>query len=94
MAGNNHLEQGCGVAAGRLSPSGVLTLDSIDAAHAGETIVVAKGGRPWARLMPLEPPISRRQPGVLAGRIKLPAVEVLLEPLPEEELAGLEQPLL
>jgi prevent-host-death family protein len=25
----------------------------IDAAHAGETIVVAKGGRPWARLMPL-----------------------------------------
>jgi hypothetical protein len=30
----------------------------------------------------------------MAGRIKLPAVEVLLEPLPEEELAGLEQPLL
>ena len=56
--------------------------------------MVAKGGRPWARLMPLEPPISRRQPGVMAGRIKLPAVEVLLEPLPEEELAGLEQPLL
>jgi prevent-host-death family protein len=66
----------------------------IDAAHAGETIVVAKGGRPWARLMPLEAPISRRQPGVLAGRINLPAIEVLLEPLPEDELAGLEQPLL
>jgi prevent-host-death family protein len=65
----------------------------IDAAHAGETIVVAKGGRPWARLVPLEPPIPRRQPGVLAGRISLPPIEELLEPLPAEELAGLEQPL-
>jgi prevent-host-death family protein len=25
----------------------------IDAAHAGETIVVAKGGKPWARLVPM-----------------------------------------
>lgn len=66
----------------------------IDAAHAGETIVVAKGGKAWARLVPLEPPNPRRQPGVLAGRISLPPVEVLLEPLPEDELAGLEQPLL
>lgn len=32
----------------------------IDAAHAGETIVVAKGGRPWARLVPLEWPTPRR----------------------------------
>lgn len=66
----------------------------IDAAHAGETIVVAKGGRPWARLVPLEVSTPRRQPGVLAGRINLPPVEVLLEPLPEDELTGLEQPLL
>lgn len=65
----------------------------IDAAHAGETIVVAKGGRPWARLVPLEPPIPRRQPGVLAGSISLPPIEELLEPLPEDELACLEQPL-
>jgi prevent-host-death family protein len=66
----------------------------IDAAHAGETIVVAKGGKPWARLVPLEPATPRRQPGVLAGRISLPPVEVLLEPLPEDELVCLEQPLL
>jgi prevent-host-death family protein len=65
----------------------------IDAAHAGETILVAKGGKPWARLVPLESPSPRRQPGVLAGRISLPAAEALLEPLPEEELACLEQPL-
>jgi hypothetical protein len=31
---------------------------------------------------------------VLAGRLKLPPLEVLLEPLPEEELAAIEQPLL
>jgi prevent-host-death family protein len=66
----------------------------IDAAHAGETIVVAKGGKPWARLMPLEPPPARRVPGVLTGRLNLPPLEVLLEPLPEEELAAIEQPLL
>ncbi len=65
----------------------------IDAAHRGETIVVAKGGKPWARLMPLEQPAPRRLPGVLAEQITLPPLEVLLEPLPEEELSGLEQPL-
>ena len=66
----------------------------IDAAHAGETIVVAKGGKPWARLVPLEPPHARRVPGVLKGRLHLPPLEVLLEPLPEEELAVIDQPLL
>jgi prevent-host-death family protein len=65
----------------------------IDAAHAGETIVVAKGGKPWARLVPLEQPTPRRLPGVLAHRVALPPPEVLLESLPEEELAGLEHPL-
>ena len=33
----------------------------IDAAHAGETILVAKGGKPWAPLVPLELPRPRRQ---------------------------------
>ncbi len=66
----------------------------IDAAHAGETIVLAKGGRPWARLVPLEQPTPKRNPGVLRGIITLPPPEVLLEPLPEEELAALEGPLL
>ena len=65
----------------------------IDAAHAGETIVVAKGGRPWARLVPLEQPAATRMPGVLAGRLNLPPLEQLLESLPEEELAAMEQPL-
>jgi prevent-host-death family protein len=66
----------------------------IDAAHAGETIVVAKDGKPWARLVPLEQPVPQRRAGVLAGRLTLPPLEVLLEPLPEEDLAAIEQPLL
>ncbi|WP_259723033.1 type II toxin-antitoxin system Phd/YefM family antitoxin [Synechococcus sp. CS-603] len=66
----------------------------IDAAHAGETIVIAKGGRPWARLVPLEEPQPRRQPGVLKGRLHLPGLEVLLAPLPEEELHTFESSLL
>ena len=32
----------------------------IDAAHAGETILVAKDGKPWARLVPLETDRPRR----------------------------------
>lgn len=65
----------------------------IDAAHAGETILVAKDGMPWARLVPLEPDRPRRQPGVLRGQLQLPATEVLLATLPPEELEALEAPL-
>lgn len=65
----------------------------IDAAHAGETIMLAKGGRPWARLMPLEQLTPQRVPGVLAGRLVLPPPEALLEPLADEELAAMERPL-
>ena len=65
----------------------------IDAAHAGETIVVAKGGKPWARLVPLETPAPKQQAGILAGQLQLPPPEVLLEALPEDELRAFEIPL-
>ena len=63
----------------------------IDAAHAGETIVVAKGGKPWARLVPLEQAGPRRQPGLLKGQLVLPAPEALLALLPLEELEAIDQ---
>ena len=63
----------------------------IDAAHAGETIVVAKDGKPWARLVPLEQDEPRRQPGLLKGRLRLPAPDELLAPLPLEDLDAIEQ---
>ena len=63
----------------------------IEAAHAGETIVVAKGGKPWARLVPLEQAGPRRQPGLLKGQLVLPAPEALLALLPLEELEAIDQ---
>ena len=60
----------------------------MDDAHTGETIVLAKAGRPWARLMPLEPAPAQRIPGRLSALGPLPHPEALLEPLPPEELAS------
>jgi prevent-host-death family protein len=53
----------------------------LDRAHAGEEIVIAKGGTPYARLVPLAAP-SRREPGLLKGKLG----EEFFEPLPEVEL--------
>ena len=60
----------------------------MDDAHTGETIVLAKAGRPWARLMPLEPAPAQRIPGRLSALGPLPHPEALLEPLSPEELAS------
>jgi GNAT superfamily N-acetyltransferase len=38
------------------------------------------------RLVPLETDRPRRQPGLLRGHLQLPATDVLLAPLPPEEL--------
>jgi prevent-host-death family protein len=52
----------------------------IDDAHAGETIVLAKAGKPWARLMPLAPPAPQRIRGRLRSRGPLSQPNVLLDP--------------
>ncbi len=62
----------------------------IDQAHAGETIVLAKAGKPWARLMPLEAPTPRRIPGRLRSQAPLSQPDALLEPLTSEQLANWE----
>ena len=58
----------------------------LDQAHAGEEIILAKGGKPYARLVPLERPPAQRQPGRLAGKV----VAGFFDPLPDEELAAWE----
>ena len=58
----------------------------IDAAHAGETILLAKAGKPWARLVPLESTPPRRKPGRLRSGTPLADPDVLLRPLEHEEL--------
>jgi prevent-host-death family protein len=58
----------------------------LDAAHAGEEIILAKAGRPYARLVPLVPPRGTRKPGRLVGQVG-PA---FFEELPASELSGWE----
>lgn len=60
----------------------------IDDAHHGETILLAKAGKPWARLMPLAPPPPQRIPGRLRGQGPLSRPDALLEPMAADELTG------
>ncbi|MCL5966454.1 MAG: type II toxin-antitoxin system prevent-host-death family antitoxin [Deltaproteobacteria bacterium] len=50
-------------------------------AHDGEEIILAKAGKPYARLVPLDEGTSR-VPGIVKGRVG----KEFFEPLPEEEL--------
>lgn len=45
----------------------------VEQAEGGEEIIIARGGRPVARLMPLARTVKRRRPGLLRGRIKISA---------------------
>jgi len=55
----------------------------LDDAHAGEEIILAKAGKPYARLVPLAPQSGSRKPGRLAGRVS----GAFFEPLPADELS-------
>ena len=58
----------------------------LERAHNGEEIILAKAGKPYARLMPLASGETRRL-GQLAGLVVGPE---FFEPLPEEELRAWE----
>jgi len=58
----------------------------LERAHAGEEIVIAKNGKPYARLTALEAPRARK-PGLLRGEVG----EAFFEPLPEEEIQAWEK---
>lgn len=57
----------------------------LDRARAGEEIILAKAGKPYARLVPLQPSDQRR-----LGFIKGTVDESFFEPLPDPELAAWE----
>lgn len=57
----------------------------LDAALAGEEVVIAKAGKPVVRLMPI---FSDRQPGAAAGKARL--TDAFFEPLPESVLVEFE----
>jgi len=54
----------------------------LEQAHAGQEIIVAKAGKPYARLMPLAQPQPKRQPGRLIGRVG----DGFFDPLDDDEL--------
>ncbi len=57
----------------------------LERAHVGEEVVIAKNGKPYARLCPLAAPAPRR-PGLLVGEVG----EDFFDPLPKEELEAWE----
>ena len=54
----------------------------IDLAHAGQEIILAKAGKPYARMVPLARVDAKRMPGRLKGIVD----DAFLDPLPDEEL--------
>jgi prevent-host-death family protein len=52
----------------------------LERAHAGEEIVIARNGEPYARLVPLPGRQPRREPGTLAGGVRIG--DDFFEPLP------------
>jgi prevent-host-death family protein len=60
----------------------------VEQAAAGEEIVIAKAGKPLARLTPLRNTKKPRKPGCLAGRFRLS--DDFDAPLPDELLDAFE----
>jgi len=57
----------------------------LERVRAGEEIILAKNGKPYARLVPLSP-LPKRDLGFLPG----PVDATFFDPLPEEELRAWE----
>ncbi len=53
----------------------------LERAHAGEEIVIAKSGTPYARLVPLTVRPAKRAAGTLRGQVSLEAS--FFDPLPQ-----------
>jgi prevent-host-death family protein len=62
----------------------------VQAAAAGEEIIIAKAGKPVARLGPLVGTPRKRRLGLLAGKMRVPAD--FDAPLPDEVIAAFEGP--
>lgn len=58
----------------------------LEQAARGDEVVIAKAGKPIARLVPIAAK-KPRQPGIAKGRV----TDAFFEPLPEEELAAWQQ---
>lgn len=60
----------------------------VDRASAGEEIIIAKAGRPMAKLVPFEPQRMPRKPGGWEGKVWI--ADDFDAPLPDDLLAAFE----
>ncbi len=60
----------------------------IDAVQHGEEIIIAKAGKPAAKLVPITEVKHKRKPGALKGKIKI--TNDFNAPLPDDILDGFE----
>jgi prevent-host-death family protein len=60
----------------------------VDEVAAGAEIIIAKAGKPMARLSPISAPVRKKQLGLLKGKIKVP--DDFNAPLADETLASFE----
>jgi len=60
----------------------------VDRAAGGETIVIAKDGKPMARLVPFEGTAKRRVPGAWKDKVRI--ADDFDAPLPDEIMAAFE----
>lgn len=60
----------------------------LDRVHAGEEIILAKAGKPYAKLVPIDPapPKEPRQGGQLKHLLKDVPSDIWFEPMSEDEL--------
>ena len=60
----------------------------VDEVAAGAEIIIAKAGKPMARLAPISTPIRKKRLGLLKGKIKVP--DDFNAPLGDETLSSFE----
>ncbi len=60
----------------------------IERASEGEEVIIARGSKPVARLVPVGEVKRRRQPGSIKGKLRVGPE--FFEPLPTSELSGWE----
>jgi prevent-host-death family protein len=60
----------------------------VDEVAAGAEVIIAKAGKPMARLVPLAPPVKQKRLGLLKGKLRVP--DDFNAPLDEEVLASFE----
>ena len=60
----------------------------VDEVAAGAEVIIAKAGKPLAKLTPPSVPVTKKKLGLLKGKVKVP--DDFNAPLPEDVLAAFE----